>query len=307
MDGTTFSISLFNIENKHHNCNKNDILIDIERKNGNTIQFHWIAKTIFNSIRQLLHQKNTLSVTPNTSPINNEESTNPTSSNSTTSKSDDYHFQNTMETICTLLKKDRVDATLLGMESLDLMTDSIGHSSSNDHIAYLTSRVVLIDDDGPWRFVRDEIIGFIDTKKNKIDYEDDAIVESNATTQFETKMKHLAFKIYANSLFIMHTSSYQGTSTNIEMSNLNEWKSLLTCLVQNMKSTTFEFCTKYQIALCIHYLMLMSNDIKSEATKLNVCDVMAPYLGDSNEDTVCDHLGLREVSSSIVKILNQHK
>ena len=91
--------------------------------------------------------------------VNFQDNDNTSSTTPSLSASDSEHFHNAMDKIYALLRKDRLDASLLGMESLDFLTDN--SHSSNKNVSYLASRTVLIDDDGPWQFVRDEIIDLI--------------------------------------------------------------------------------------------------------------------------------------------------
>lgn len=333
MNGITFSISLFNDESVHGNCVKNDILIDIERKKGDTIQFHWIVKSIFDSLKQLISEfrdssstasfPNSNGTTRRSSTMKNEDlnskvssaaavaAANYQDSNYTISASDNDHFHSAMETICTLLRKDRLDATLLGMESLAFLTNN--SYSSNESISYLASRTVLVDADSPWQFVRDEIIDLIDFKNKNDDVSDDRGTNTSATiiTRLESKMQHMAFKVLANSLYTMKTSTTSkdglNSSTTYEKSyfikeNMDEWKEIFTCLVQQMKSSKHELAAKFQIALCIHYLMSMDDDMKVEAMKLNVSNLMVQYHQDN-----CMHRGLVEVCKSIIDSLNQCK
>ena len=327
---------------------KINLLIDIERIRGDTIEFHWIVKSIFDMIHNRLrsctntHERDrnddwnlnsnkmnsdTLSARVNLSHPNSSSFTSTTSNEESNTK----HFPNTMETISTLLKKDRLDANLLGMESLDFLLNGY---SSNDQMTYLASKAVLsasdviLDDDAATTAtccqlsIRDEILNVVNLYND--DEEEDEMVDEkkNPTMTYRRRMKHLTFKIFANALSTMVNSSSTTRRSELEQiiqENIEEWKDIFTKFVEEMKKTstkndnngTGDFSILYEISRCIQILVSLNVQLNLLANHLDVCSVMAQYhQEDSNTNTctgLCAHRDLGKVSKSIVSSLNQCK
>ncbi len=335
--------------------------MDAERRKGDTIQFHWIVKSMFNSIQELFSQpknkkKNQLSsdrvmasstntTTPTTTKVNKQ----PGSCTSTLQDETSTITTTTaMDNICTLLRKDRLDAKLLGMESLDLLTRSSSNFSdiafTKDDIVYQASKAVVCfqqedaeeeddhNDHSPWQqTIQDEIMELIlchpdnldeaednnnNMKKNTYELCSGSIsssssscapsrivnTDTNTTTQLEDKIKQLAFKVYANSL--MNVMRRSDDLRNTFHKHTEEWKNILVRLVEQMKASTNNPFQSFQIARCIHCLLMLDDQMNNFARELDVVNIMIQHQGDIS---VCRYRALEEASKSIVSHLSQSK
>ena len=338
------SISVSNYQKK-----KINLLIDIERIRGDTIEFHWIVKSIFDMIHNRIRSCNNNDDERNGNCTNHNDNKtksslsstattiHPTSFSTTTTttneESNTKHFPNTMETIHTLLKKDRLDANLLGMESLDFLLNGY---SSNDQVTYLASKAVLSSSSGGsdgilddatattaatccQLSIRDEVLDVVNLHTDDDDEDDEAADEKkNPIMTHRRRMKHLAFKIFANALSTMMNSTRRSELEQIIQENIEEWKDIFTKFVGEMKkvlnksddsNNIGDLSILYEISRCVQILVSLNVQLNLLANQLDVCSVMLQFRQeDSNISTcngLCAHRDLGKVSKSIVSSLNQ--
>lgn len=247
IDGITLSIQMF----KSIDCQS--ILIDIERKVGNTIQFHYVANTILKEVGLLSNNSSirndilkptcelTLDQPPSYKSSNDCQTTQYENENiSSLDKIDNdrYKFQQSMEQICTLIQKDRFDAIVLGLESLESMTNGI---SSNDDITALTVQAIIVDDE--WHLVRDFILDlFQEYDENIINVIKEDMKLHNMEFDYRQQMKQLTLRIISNCLsyIIRHHSIYLRQILNEKLSGKDVSSSQFiaaTCMNELMSSS----------------------------------------------------------------------
>jgi large-conductance mechanosensitive channel len=264
MNQVILTIQLFKLAD-HEN-----IVIEIERKEGDIIQFHWVANAIFRAVKgteQKQEEEQTQEDEHVTTPCSFESNTH-SSTHTTelqhpilTSKSicdsNDLKFQEAMESICILLQKDRMDAVLLGMESLSYLTNG---ESSNKQITLQAANTIV--QNGPWQVAKDCIFNLICNQDR------DDIEENNKLSQLQVKnkqkTKRLALKILANSLSTMINHDSQGTNVILN-DQMNQWEEVLVLLISQMKCVHEGMQDNFHAAQCIEFLILSSEEMKVSA------------------------------------------
>ena len=114
-----------------------------------------------------------------------------------------------MDRICTLLRKDRMDAVVLGMESLSLLTDG---KSSNEEITYQAVKAVLQNDSGEWQVATDKLLEYLGSS-NLDEQHGNALLftalivegdgKKTALSNYDERIKHLALRIVSNCFAFM--------------------------------------------------------------------------------------------------------
>ena len=280
MDNVIFKIQLFKTQDRQH------VLIEIERKKGDTVQYHYLARAIITILKRMEHDSNEGDVTPicssarslnesedevNKLHVCNNDGTTCSSTMPINEDSDKIKFQNTMERVSTLLQKDRLDAMLLGMESLLYLTNG---KSSKATITYLSVKSIL--QDGIWRIVRDFIFDLI---QDNGCCESFPLEEDRKTLEVGHKhlMKQQALEILANSLAFM-TKHHSSEMQMILKTSFNEWKELLLSLsLHTNPSNSNEMQKCFQTARCVYYLVSFSVDMRDAALSSNVCEKVFDY------------------------------
>jgi hypothetical protein len=195
VDGTEFYIQLIKVrvEEKKEKANE-CIIVEMQRLSGSTIIFHRVARNILSAskIRNVEGLSRVPVSTERSATSHREGST----SISAIKESD--LFNRTMEIVENLLKKDRVDANLLGMESLQLLTNP--NSSSDTMVAY-ASKITLTGCE------------FGDVKRTLVlliadhtTFEGEAVEENSAEAKYFHKIRTCAFKVLSNALDAMRAS-----------------------------------------------------------------------------------------------------
>ena len=131
-------------------------------------------------------------------------------------------LSNTMDNIQTLMNKDRMDAVLLGMESLALLVDG---SSSKEETMISTSKAILCNG-GIWQDVKDMLFGLVMDRNVHIDEE----VTNN--TGYDCKFR-LAMKILGNALACV-CQHQKGSGSDFDI-DMDEMKDLLSTLKEYSK------------------------------------------------------------------------
>ena len=182
MDGTEFCIQLYQVRlaEKKKNC----VIVELQRLNGSPIVFHNVARSFLSASKntQSLHSREGVERHPTSS--TRSKSNIREGSNDRMKESD--LFSCTLEIVDSLLKKDRVDANLLGMESLQLLTNT---RSSSDAMVSFASSVVL--QGGDFMDVRNCIMSLI---------VDDEPAENEMEDRYHHKMRVCALNVLSNAL-----------------------------------------------------------------------------------------------------------
>lgn len=283
MDNVIFTIQLF----KTHD--RQNVLIEIERKRGNTVQYHYIARAILAILKRMgceshdnHNEVEPISISTSThhsihsrgyeAEIHVRANHDNINIIPTEEDPEKVKFHDAMESISTRLQKDRLDAMILGMESLLSMTNG---RSSNATITYLSVKSIL--QDGMWQAVRDFIFDLIQNSDN---HETRPIEEDRKTT-LEADHKHLiqqqALEILANCLEFM-TRHHSSEMQTILRTDCNDWKEILRSLrLRSNPNNSIEMQKCFQTARCVYYLVSFSVDMRDAASSSNVCEAAFDY------------------------------
>lgn len=278
MDGVTFTIQIFKTQDHK------DMIIDIERRKGDTIHFHHVAYSILN----ILEGVNDDDVPPQQqqqqelqNQCNIDNASDYYSHQHYDKEKSEYEmnkikFEEAMESVCTLLDKDRFDAILLGLESLNSMTNGV---SSNEDITNLCVQAILKD--GEWQIAKDFIF---DLLQNAGDKDDKCNDEDSKSQQIEEdytqQMKQCTLKIVANCLSYV-AKRYPLELRQILNEKLSECKEISRS--QRNLNANLEVQDTFQAAKCIDTLASTSADMRLVALNSNALQIIAEYQQQSDE------------------------
>lgn len=199
-------------------------------------------------------------------------------------------FTGLMENVQTLLRKDCIDASVLEMESLQLLTN---RSSSNQHIALESSKAVVLDAYRGLQDIKNMIFGTImdhmedhSPTSYNLDRNSDAV-----SAEHSAKLK-LALMIIGNALNVLCLEENEMQL----LVDVKEMKELMGALREIIKEGESNIQLVYQAARCLSQIMDLSAEMKSTAAALGMAEVMSCYL----EGEAVHHL-LTNVSEKIVR------
>jgi len=253
---------------------KKGILVEIQRKNCNSFKFHNIAKTLLHAARGSTPPKSKTSFGRPPPLLLNRKA--PAVCNIK------HNTEVAIENAAILLKKDRMDANMLGMESLILLTDK---QCSAELTCLLTSRAVL---KGDVPDIKSIILGNDRHGEDKI---------SNGVHY--SQIRNYALLLLANSLSVVASNKDEFRS----IVRMKEWESMLSALLLELKNVESTPHSAYQSARSINTLISGSPEMRNMAIILD-----APALVLQCQDVGrCQHALLGNVSETIVNALSQHK
>ena len=277
----------------------NKILVEVHRLSGDAIQYHYTAKSILhiaNNQAALLSRqrfKPTVTVTP-------DRGSSPRSQIHTSTTNENSTFARTMENVQTLLRKDRIDANVLGMESLQLLTNL---SSSNLVVAREASKAVLID--GTLQDIKNVIFGTV--------MDDHSILDLNQhtgaiATEHGMKLK-LALTILGNALNVV-VCSQKDHDVEATVVDVEEMKDLIVALKKLMEesglcssNSNASMQVVYQAARCLTLVTELSSELKLTAARQRIADVAMHWL----EGNASRHQLLQRECEILVSCLGEIK
>lgn len=278
-----FWIQLFN---ESDNC----LVVEVGRKNGSSMIFHRVARTILTAIKSV-HQSTKFE-------INGTELSYPyklTSKPKCVEGNDKYASR--MDVITALLKNDRFDASLLGIQSLELLTNT--RTASEGMISFVAS--IMLSKEHEFGEIKQKVLSFI---RNENESEDGNVLEES----FLEKKRICAFSILSNSLTSISQRGQNGFESCI---NLDEWITgddddgacLLPILLKELKNAQISPQGAFHAAMCLQVLLEKSSTIRRKALDLDVTDAVLS----SQKVGHCAHLMLGSISDNLVKILGEAK
>jgi hypothetical protein len=229
---------------------KCDLLVEIQRVSGCAITFHSTSKNVLSAAKGddrplTKHSRPKLSRGPAKMNISNQE-----------------RIQESLEIVNSLLKKDRIDANLLGIESLHMLTNP---DISGIESAVVAAKVVLYGaDDG----IMDKIHSLIEHWRLLDDDEDDAL-EDIFDRKHYSKMRNYALGILGNSLEVL---SSQGILQIAEDSWLAT--TFISTLISDLKESSSRPHDGALSAKCLHLLIRQSHVIRTRALECGAADVL---------------------------------
>eukprot|EP00957_Ditylum_brightwellii_P066545 5051222-Ditylum_brightwellii.AAC.1 len=238
-DHTRFEIRLL----KHQTENKKDsLLLEVQRKSGCTISFHWVARSILKSA-QGIAVKAKIPRPPVVLSLPEDES------------KDQFDAIEEIENIEELLEKDRLDANVLGMESLRSLTSLLSTSAKN---AEIISRSIFYNEEGN-PMIGNKLKSFIQTRHH---IKDD---ECDTQRNFERIIYSHALAVFANSLETI------STIRDAPVMEPDTWLSeeLLPLLLRETQCAERPH-DAFKAARCLHALVGASVDCRVEAFNTGV-------------------------------------
>lgn len=289
-----FSVQLFKVTERTNKC----VIVEMQRTNGSSIQFHKVAQTLLKVAKETQAQS-----PPAPSPsFTNKGDINKLqrlrkNNREKKERNQEEVFTCTLEMVDALLKKDRVDANLLGMESLQLLTS---HKSASDSMVKFVSDIVVTGE----RF--GDIKGTISSLITK--YTIDGDTPTNDVEEgYYRKMRVCALTVLSNSLksfFDLDKTSDAKTDTCKIDSILSsdDWlgdHGLLTLLIGELKNAKVEPNDAYLAGRSLEIVFLRSLRMRSEAIKLNAQTIITESL----ELGQASYPLLEPISKNLLKIL----
>jgi len=242
---------------------RNMVVVETRRKNGSPISFHKLARAILNAAKG-----NAISMT---SSFTAKSQTKNLIMHEENKEDNDVTVAGTIEKVESLLRKDRVDAKLLGMESLLHLTTS---GSSSKNMALFTANVIL----NGWKndVIKDTVFSLI-TKSNDEENESENVVENG----FNQRMRICALSLLANSLEAISDNKQGGgdggtADLELKLSN-DEWVEdggILWSLVEILKISESNLQEAYFAAKCLKTALEASTDLISWATEREIFKVV---------------------------------
>jgi len=243
IDDMELCIQLF----KAINC----VVVEIRRKNGSSISFHKAARALINSAKG-----KTIVISASVGP---PSPTRPLKRK----RKEDETATNTVERVDSLLRKDRVDANLLGMESLVHLTTS---GSSSDEMALFTANVVMTCTN---YVIKDKVFSLI--KNSDVPKDVDTNVDD---VSFYGKMRNRALALLSNSLEVISNSSKSSLESKVSTEEWIKNGGIVSTLVEELKNAETSPQEAYLAAKCLKIIVETSNDLKSHVIDLEALDIV---------------------------------
>eukprot|EP00978_Attheya_sp_CCMP212_P004257 scaffold9342_cov65-Attheya_sp.AAC.3 len=283
MDGVQLHICLFQTREK-------DTLVEVQRKSGSSLSFHRHARIILkcavsgdrnentNNKRIMPIRRPVLAPPPSKSP---------------------RKMESALELACSMLKKDRLDANQLGMESLVFLTDAT--LCDLNSIALPVSRILL--QGGPDRYNNDLhhiLLNYIQGKNSENDDMDEARDDLATSNDLEDRhsaiMHYNALIVLANSLETIRRASSSELNTILHDQGL---KDLLAVLVQEVSMAEVQPHNAYQATRCLSALLESSPTTRGMVKEMGATDILS--------NSHVGHALLRQESHSILVALDIDK
>lgn len=291
---------------------KNQILVELHRVDGDVIEYHSLSRAIFHAARKnQASQSQTLATEDDREkisvPLTLKHPPRPTvlSNRIKSTLQNEAAVNKTMENIQNLITKDRTDAVRLGMESLSILT---GESSSRKQVQLAASKAVLCNDSS-WPDIQGMLFGTVmDSCSKHIQSEEKEDSCSDVDdSEFDTQLR-LALTIIGNSANVL----WKEMDNSDSFVDLDKFKELLFILYDYVKehtfssseeslSTSLHIQTVYQALRCMFYLISLSEELKNEAIDAGVQGVVGDCIGGG----CTKHKLLSDISQEIVAILGQ--
>lgn len=253
VDDLEFTVQLFKVTDKSNNC----VIVEMQRKNGSSIQFHTIACSILKAAKK----QQTTVANPASFKENKRRRLEVRKSPKSTIQNQDEVFACTLEMVDALLKKDRVDANLLGMESLQLLTAP--QSASAAMVKYVSNCVIKGD---KFHDIKRTITSLI--KNCTIDGEDSP-QNNHVEEAYYEKMHLCALGVLCNSLKnILDECDLESERIESILSSeewLDEQHGLLVLLLKKLKNASSNPKEAYLATECLEKVFEKSMTIRRHA------------------------------------------
>lgn len=282
VDDTEFSIQLFRVwlDEKRNECT----FVELQRLSGSPIVFHTVARNILAASK-----KNVVSSNTKTAKVPRVRRNLTISRIETTGLGDNEEESKLLTCsvgiVDCLLKKDRIDANLLGMESLQLLTNK---TNSSDSMVSYASNIVM--DGGEFMDVRDRVISLM---------ANDEPEESVFELKYYNKMRLCAFQTLANAL----DNIFNNTSSIEKHEKFANDDSLMSILLGELENDTGSNAhVAYFAAKALLSMIENSSRTKSIASVLGISSADL-----KNKDGKNRYSSLRNVTDGILQVVGEAK
>ena len=238
-------------------------MIEVQRLSGDVVQYHYAAKTILQAARNISMTQTISKVKPTVTVTPDRVLLQP-SATITVATNQNNIFSKTMENIHNLLRKDRIDANILGMESWAHLTDV---SSSNEMIAIEASKAVLMD--GAWQDSRNILFTLV--------MDHDATSDSESDDREHTTGKLiLALKIIGNALSVAcHNQDSKSGEITIDSEEMKDFMDTLKGMMgEEETSSEPDIQLIYYATRCVAYIIELSHELRLAAADISMFEVV---------------------------------
>jgi hypothetical protein len=208
-------------------------------------------------------------------------------------------MESALEHACSMLKKDRLDANQLGMESLVFLTDAT--FCDLNLIALPVSRILL--QGGPDRYnndLHDILLNYVQGKNSENDdmedTRDDLVTSNDLEDRHSEIMHYNALIVLANSLETIGKASSSELNTILQHQELRD---LLAVLVQEVSMAELQPHNAYQATRCLSALLESSPTTLGMMKETGVTEILS--------NSHVGHALLRKESHSILLALGIDK
>lgn len=265
------------------------ILVEVQRRKGDSMIYHGYANAILDAAMGLM--ENSPRINLHSKKVQRMLDVHMTNSN----KQEHEHAVCAIEIAHGLLTKDRMDARVLGLESLCLLTDG---KKTTKLTSLLTSHVVLLGstnhvhipgveylDEGPFEEIRESILSLVQFSK---------IGEDEGDVDHLSQLHNLALAVLANALdCVENFEAYEDTperprlrtasSSDVANEFLNtskdiSKKELLDTLIKELSTASSKPHDATLSASCIHSLCKSSESALSRAKELGAKEIVRSAL-----------------------------
>jgi len=274
------------------NSDKNDklfscIIVELCRSNGSPIVFHRSARQILSACT--LNKGGHKNI-KNNSPVPQSTIKMKLGHGSKFRINESDLFHRTVETVDTLLKKDRIDANLLGMESLQLITNT---NCSSDATVAFASNVVM--NGCHFMDIKPKVIELI-LNQFKNDVEDDVTEPT-----YYRKMRVSGLSVLWNAL----NFTSKNNSINEEYFQGDEWtgeEGLILALLKEVGNAMDSPQEAFLAGKCLLIILKTSAYIRSTASQMEASSIVSQ--GSSSWDS---YLLLKTVALELLTLLEDTK
>ena len=269
MKGDKISIQMFQKDGA--------VLVEIDRVNGDVISFHHTAKILLQAAKNIP-----------SSPTKSMEEIKVVTPPAIQGRS--QIFAHAMEKVQSLLRKDRIDAVILGMESLDFLTD--GESSSRE-ITIGASKAILCNGN-EYQEVKDFLFGCI---MDEFDEETDV----DLLHEHENRLFH-SLKIIGNALST-NNEVRKDVQFNLDVEEMKDLLARLIGLMKQKSAGSIDHVHRtFQVARCVSYILDLSQEMNNVAFELGLAELASDFL----EGGSSKHSMLAETSEAIILSLKKY-
>eukprot|EP00568_Trieres_chinensis_P003696 CAMPEP_0183311180 /NCGR_PEP_ID=MMETSP0160_2-20130417/35581_1 /TAXON_ID=2839 ORGANISM="Odontella Sinensis, Strain Grunow 1884" /NCGR_SAMPLE_ID=MMETSP0160_2 /ASSEMBLY_ACC=CAM_ASM_000250 /LENGTH=381 /DNA_ID=CAMNT_0025475681 /DNA_START=153 /DNA_END=1295 /DNA_ORIENTATION=+ len=280
-DGVELRIQLY----QGDDISRRGIVVEVQKKRGCSFRFHKLARAILRAARGIdvgsLHN----GITPKMVSVALLQKRRHAIDGMVVTQAQSK-IDNALESAENLLEKDRMDANVLGIESLVLLTDE--KSSGIESASYAAKSIITNDD----KFTS-MVLSFLKPSP--------PCIGDSTEQEHINKMRHQALMTLANSLAVLARNATDAERL-LPCKKWSEDKGLLSIVIDELKQSQARPHTGYQAMRCLNGMMQISDVLKHRAIELGAYERMEMMkdIGSNCHDLLLkeSRLGLAQVEVS---------